>query len=153
MAGEETKLSKVAGSIRADIARVKEFGLEGMEEFRQKVSGDQSIKYAIEWGERVIGHEFNYVAAHRLERALENGADLRELLARTVEMASEQLLENRFTRSSTSAFHNAVEGAEAAATARFFRTASGWLGSYDREANAGCEAPDAPEELASGRES
>ena len=109
----------MAASNRAEIAK-----------FQAEIAEGRSIRQAVEWAETVIMAEITLGFLARIERATTNGTDLIEMLCSMKERMEEDLLGNRFTQSSTGAFHRAVEGTEAEATSRFYKTITEWLKLY-----------------------
>ena len=100
-------------------------------QFQAQIAEGKSIQQAITWGSEVVEAEITHGFILRIERGVENGFDLIEILRERVERMEDELLSYRFSQGSTSAFANAVECAEAKATSNFCRELKSWLKIYD----------------------
>ena len=122
-------------TINENILKLMEFEADrchaGIAEFQAQIADGKSIRQAMEWGGDVVRHEIRLGFILRIERAVANGTNLIDVLTAMKERMEEDLLSNRWTRSSTSDFARAVEGAEAEETSRFCRTINDWLHQYE----------------------
>jgi len=117
--------------INVQLEFTKKDDIDKIGRFQSQIAEGRSIRQAIEWGQEVVMHEISLGIVSRIERAQANGTGLIEMLEGVAERMTEDLLGNRYTQSSTSAFSRACEGAEAEATSRFLRTIKDWLRQYE----------------------